>query len=156
MRQVATSFAGVPHRLELVRELKGVRWYNDSIATTPERVVAALQSFDRPLILLAGGRDKHLPWQKVAELALAKVRHLVVFGEAADLIADQVDRVRQAGIPSGLELHRCADLGQAVDVAAGVAQSGDVVLLSPGGTSFDAYRDFEQRGEHFRVLVNEL
>jgi UDP-N-acetylmuramoylalanine--D-glutamate ligase len=156
MRQVAIRFAGVPHRLELVRELDGVRWYNDSIATTPERVVAALRSFDRPMVLLAGGRDKHLPWEEMAELALAKVRHLIVFGEAADLIAGQVDGVRRGRAPSGLELHRCEDLEQAVGVAASVARSGDVVLLSPGGTSFDAYRDFEQRGEHFRALVDEL
>ncbi len=161
MRQVATAFAGVPHRLELVRELHGVRWYNDSIATAPERVVAALSAFGGPaeptLILLAGGRDKHLPWEEMARLTVERVRHLVLFGEAADLIAGAVAAVdrglRQA---SRVQVHRCDSLEQAVQKAALVARCGDIVLLSPGGTSYDAYRDFEERGEHFRSLVQAL
>jgi UDP-N-acetylmuramoylalanine--D-glutamate ligase len=162
MRQVARTFGGVAHRLEPVRDLNGVRWYNDSIATTPERVVAALKSFTDPLILLAGGRDKHLPWSEMADLTLARVRHLVLFGEAAELIAAEITaaRKRAAGrdvrFSSSLQLHRCATLEQAVEVTARLAQEGDIVLLSPGGTSFDAYRDFEQRGEHFRALVSAL
>ena len=159
MRQVATTFAGVAHRLELVRELDGVRWYNDSIATSPERVVAALESFSQPLVLLAGGRDKHLPWERWADLALARVRHLVLFGEAADLIAGALAAARgRAGVPESdpPAVHRCRALDEAVQAAARVAQAGDVVLLSPGGTSFDAYRDFEARGEHYRDLVQEL
>lgn len=158
MRQVATRFGGVAHRLEWVREWNGVRWYNDSIATSPERVVAALESFDTPLILLAGGRDKHLPWERFADLALKRVRHLVLFGEAADLIGEAVavaqSRAGRTG-PASIEVHRCRALDAAVQVAARVAQPGDVVLLSPGGTSFDAYRDFEERGEHYRRLVAE-
>ncbi len=153
IRQAATTFAGVPHRLELVRERDGVRWYNDSIATTPERTVAALRSFREPLVLLAGGRDKHLPWDQMAALTRRKVRHLILFGEAADLIEDAV---RQAGGAQMPEIHRAGTLEQAVATAAQVAQPGDVVLLSPGGTSFDAYRDFEERGEHFRQLVAAL
>jgi UDP-N-acetylmuramoylalanine--D-glutamate ligase len=160
MRQVATTFRGVAHRLELVRELNGVRWYNDSIATSPERVVAALKSFDAPLTLLAGGRDKHLPWQEMADLALERVRHLVLFGEAADLIADALAaaRARAAGGDTldAPEVYRCLGLDDAVQVAARVAKRGAVVLLSPGGTSFDAYKDFEERGEHFCRLVEEL
>ena len=159
MRQVATSFSGVAHRLELVREAEGVRWYNDSIATSPERVVAALESFEAPLILLAGGRDKHLPWERFADLALEHVRHLVLFGEAAGLIADAVAdaRARAATEAAGLPvMHDCQGLDEAVQVAARVAQPGDVVLLSPGGTSFDAYRDFEERGDHYRRLVRAL
>jgi UDP-N-acetylmuramoylalanine--D-glutamate ligase len=157
MRQVATTFAGVPHRLELVRERAGVRWYNDSIATTPERVVAAIRSFDEPLILLAGGRDKHLPWNEMAVLALERVHHLVLFGEAEGLIAGEIEAARaRRTSPSLLRVHPCARLSEAVQVAARVAQPGDVVLLSPGGTSFDAYRDFEERGEQFRALVRAL
>ena len=86
MAAVATTFSGVEHRLELVRELNGVRWYNDSIATSPERMVAALRAFEAPIVLLAGGRDKHLPWDEAAELILRKVRHLVLFGEAVPII----------------------------------------------------------------------
>jgi len=160
MRQVATTFAGVAHRLELVREVDGVRWYNDSIATSPERVVAALESFDAPLILLAGGRDKHLPWERFADLVLERVSRLILFGEAADLIADAVEaawvRVDDLRSPAPLEVFRCQMLDEAVDLAARLAQPDDVVLLSPGGTSFDAYRDFEERGEHFRRLVKAL
>ena len=158
MRQVATTFAGVAHRLELVRERNGVLWYNDSIATTPERLVAALRSFGEPLVLLAGGRDKHLPWDEMADLTLKRVRCLVLFGEASDLIAARVQaaRLRARNQETGLDVIRCEDLDQSVYVAARVAQAGDVVLLSPGGTSFDAYRDFEERGQHFRDLVCAL
>jgi UDP-N-acetylmuramoylalanine--D-glutamate ligase len=160
MRQVATTFAGVAHRLELVREVGGVRWYNDSIATSPERVVAALESFAAPLILLAGGRDKHLPWERFADLALGRVSRLILFGEAADLIEDAVEAAwaRAGGARSSIpvEMHRCEALDEAVGVAARLARPEDVVLLSPGGTSFDAYRDFEERGEHFRGLVKAL
>ncbi|MBN1640577.1 MAG: UDP-N-acetylmuramoyl-L-alanine--D-glutamate ligase [Anaerolineae bacterium] len=158
MRAVATTFAGVAHRLELVRTRDGVSWYNDSIATAPERVCAALRAFDQPVVLLAGGRDKHLPWDEMADLAISAVRHLILFGEAADLIAGQVAaaQVRAGPDARGPQVHHCADLDQAVARAAQVARSGDVVLLSPGGTSFDAYRDFEERGRHFRALVEAL
>ena len=167
MRRVATRFSGVAHRLELVRKLRGVRWYNDSIATAPERVVAALTSFGAPaepnLILLAGGRDKHLPWEKMASLAVERVRHLVLFGEAAELIAEAVIAAagsspseRDSRQPGQLQIHRVNALGEAVHTAALVARYEDIVLLSPGGTSFDAYRDFEERGEHFRRLVRAL
>jgi UDP-N-acetylmuramoylalanine--D-glutamate ligase len=140
-----------------VRDLRGVQWYNDSIATTPERVVAALESFNAPLVLLAGGRDKHLPWTEMADLTLQRVRHLVLFGEAADLIAHKVRAAqRRAGAGTGLRVHRCQTLERAVELAARVARRGDIVLLSPGGTSFDAYRDFEERGDHYRRLVLEL
>lgn len=157
MRKVATTFTGVPHRLELVREANGVRWYNDSIATTPERLVAALNSFDEPLILLAGGRDKHLPWHEMAKLTLAKVRHLLLFGEAAELIAEQIGAARERlSGSSPLQVRQCGDLETAVKTARHLVRSGDVVLLAPGGTSFDAYSDFEERGRHFRSLVNAL
>ena len=154
MAHVATGFAGVEHRLELVRELDGVRWYNDSIATAPERSAAALHSFDEPIVLLAGGRDKKLPWDEFARLAHQRVRVLIVFGEAAELIERAVIDCSQAeGHPS---LIRCDDLVTAVMAAARAARPGDVVLLSPGGTSFDAYKDFAARGEHFRSLVKAL
>ena len=158
MRQVAQSFAGVAHRLELVRQRDGVRWYNDSIATAPERVVAALNAFDESIVLLAGGRDKHLPWEEMADLTTRKVRHLVLFGEAADLIDGEIERARErvTGPAPVLDVHRCTGLEEAVEAAAAVARPGQVVLLSPGGTSFDAYRDFEARGQHFCELVRAL
>ncbi|NLE76919.1 MAG: UDP-N-acetylmuramoyl-L-alanine--D-glutamate ligase, partial [Chloroflexi bacterium] len=159
MAQAIAAFPGVPHRLELVRERRGVRWYNDSIATSPERALAALRSFHEPIVLLAGGRDKHLPWEALATLAWQRVRHLILFGEAAELIAAvmrQVVEQEPALAASGLTLHRCPGLAEAVQRANQVARAGDVVLLSPGGTSFDAYGNFEERGQHFRTLVNGL
>jgi UDP-N-acetylmuramoylalanine--D-glutamate ligase len=157
LRREATSFAGVEHRLELVRDRGGVRWYNDSIATSPERAIAALRSFDEPLILLAGGRDKHLPWEEMAALIWRRVRHLVLFGEAAGLIEAAVERTKLTGSQVTLAgLHHAGNLEQAVELAAELAVPEDVVLLSPGGTSFDAYADFAERGEHFRQLVKAL
>jgi UDP-N-acetylmuramoylalanine--D-glutamate ligase len=153
---VATSFEGVEHRLELVRELGGVRYYNDSIATSPERTVAALRSFDQPIVLLAGGRDKHLPWDEMARLTLEKVRCLVLFGEAAPIIEEAV---RVSGFEFRVArdfIHRCRTLDEAVETAAREARPGDVVLLAPGGTSFDAFKDFVERGERFRELVKAL
>jgi UDP-N-acetylmuramoylalanine--D-glutamate ligase len=150
--QVATSFTGVEHRLELIRERAGVRWYNDSIATTPERTVAALRAFDAPIVLLAGGRDKHLPWDEMVDLTWQKVRHLVLFGEAAGLI----EKAMESRGPGLTTIHQAGDLSRAVARAAALALPGDVVLLSPGGTSYDAYPDFVARGEHFRQLVAAL
>lgn len=159
MANVTTTFEGVEHRLELVREIGGVRYYNDSIATTPERTVAALRSFDQPIVLLAGGRDKHLPWDEMARLTLQKARYLILFGEAAPIIEEAI-QVASGEWPVrrhlGVLVHRCQTLDEAVEIAAKEAEPGDVVLLSPGGTSFDAFGDFAERGERFRELVNAL
>jgi UDP-N-acetylmuramoylalanine--D-glutamate ligase len=154
VRRVALAFSGVEHRLELVRERGGVRWYNDSIATTPERTVAALKAFHSPIILLAGGRDKHLPWEQMAALTWEKARHLILFGEAAQLIERAMKASRSAG--GACQIHQAGDLASAVAVAARVSRPGDVVLLAPGGTSFDAYEDFSARGNDFRGLVRAL
>ena len=165
MAQVATSFAGVPHRLQLVRELRGVRYYNDSIATAPERLIAALRSFDEPIVLLCGGRDKHLPWEDAAALIAARVSHVVLFGEMTELIKSQISNVGTVWLKpdeyaksqsSKLEVHEAGTLGNAVKVAAQVARAGDVVLLAPGGTSFDAFKDFAERGDRFAEYVNAL
>jgi UDP-N-acetylmuramoylalanine--D-glutamate ligase len=155
MAEVARTFAGVEHRLELVRELRGARYYNDSIATSPERLVAALRSFDEPIVLLAGGRDKHLPWDEAAALMLEKARHIILFGEAAPLIDRAIAEAKKEG-SVGPVIHYCHTLEEAVKMAAGCAQPGDVVLLSPGGTSFDAFQDFAHRGRRFKELVQAL
>ncbi|MEJ5246230.1 MAG: UDP-N-acetylmuramoyl-L-alanine--D-glutamate ligase [Caldilinea sp.] len=159
MGRVARTFRGVPHRLEVVAEVNGVTWVNDSIATSPERAVAGLRSFDaidQALILLAGGKDKKLPWEEFADEVLARVDMLIGFGEAGEMIVRKVQEratFRQQRAPSTAVVHR---LDEAVELAAQVAEPGAVVLLSPGGTSYDAYRDFEARGEHFRQLVKEI
>lgn len=153
MIRAAAEFRGVPHRLELVRSWNGSAWYNDSIATAPERTLAALRSFDEPIVLLLGGRDKDLPWEKLAQAVHSRVDHVILFGEAADKIAAAVG----TGLGPQLEsLDRCSSMHEAVQMAARLAAPGDVVLLSPGGTSFDEFRDFEERGEKFRLWVSEL
>ncbi len=161
MERVLSTFTGVEHRLEEVRRVNGALWINDSIATAPERVMAELQAFDEPLILLAGGRDKNLPWEAFARAVTQRVRVLVLFGEAAALIGKHVEaalaeaRSRHEAVI--LEAMIAAEtLEDAVHVAAQRARPGDVVLLSPGGTSFDAFRDFAERGERFRELVMAL
>ena len=147
------GFSGVPHRLEFVRFWGGASWYNDSIATAPERVIADIHAFDEPLVLLLGGRDKDLPWTELATLVHQRVDHVILFGEAAGLI-EKALQTNTSGRPYSVT--RCEDLKQAVHTAAEVVEPGDVVLFSPGGTSFDAFRDFAERGEKFRLWVNEL
>ncbi len=146
------DFRGVPHRQENVRTVDGVLYVNDSIATAPERVLAALRSYDEPLVLLAGGRDKKLDWEPMLKLALQKARRIIAFGEAGEIVDNTV---RKLGATEGL-LTRVSTLELAVAAAREAAQPGDIVLLSPGGTSYDAYVDFAERGEHFRQLVQHL
>ncbi len=141
-------FDGVPHRLEVVRRLNGVQYINDSIATAPERALAALAAFDEPIILLAGGRDKEMIWDGWAGQVARRAKHVVLFGELGSMLAGRLaDRAPVTLVDT---------LAEAVAVAGEQATPGDIVLLSPGGTSFDAYNDFVERGEHFRLLVNEL
>jgi UDP-N-acetylmuramoylalanine--D-glutamate ligase len=155
MRETIRNFTGVPHRLEIVRTIGGVTYVNDSIATAPERVIAALRSFDEPIILLAGGRDKKLPWAEMVTLAVQKVRHLVTFGEYGPAIAEYARTAQLlGGRMEGIDSSKTLD--EAVKRAAEVARPGDIVLLSPGGTSYDSYEDFQARGEHFRALVEAL
>jgi UDP-N-acetylmuramoylalanine--D-glutamate ligase len=148
------AFTGVPHRLEFIREWGGASWYNDSIATSPERTMAALESFDEPIVLLAGGRDKDLPWQDLAALIHQKVDHLILFGEAASLIQHTLGKTNPGMRPLTVDL--CDGLEQAIQKAAEHVSPGDVVLLSPGGTSFDEFIDFEDRGKRFTQWVKEL
>lgn len=152
MLTAAGKFHGVPHRLELVREWNGAHWYNDSMASAPERTMAAIRSFDEPIVLLLGGRDKNLPWNTLADLIHQRVEHVVLFGEAAGIIEAAL------GPLSGQMRTqvRCKGLREAVASAAQVAKSGSVVLLSPGGTSFDEFTDFADRGERFKTWVQEL
>jgi UDP-N-acetylmuramoylalanine--D-glutamate ligase len=143
-------FQGVPHRLQTVGEHAGVLFVDDSIATAPERSIAALLAYHEPLVLIAGGRDKHLPMQEWARLIARRVRHVVLLGEMSDLVADALSAV-------GYEaMTRTSSMDEAVAAAARVAMAGDVVLLSPGGTSYDMYRDFEERGRDFARAVSGL
>lgn len=154
METAIRDFRGVPHRLEFVRRVRGTDWYNDSIATTPERAMAAVRSFDEPLVLLVGGRDKDLPWEGFAGLICQRVDHLVLFGEAAPKILRAVEAAWGGEQPYSVEV--CPGLEPAVQAAASRAKPGDVVLLAPGGTSFDEFVDFEDRGNRFKEWVARL
>jgi len=147
IRRALVAFAGLPHRLEVVAEVGGVTYINDSIATAPERSLAAVRSMRSPVVLLAGGRDKDLPWEEWSAEVARCVRAVVSFGEMGSRIVALL-----AG--RGVTVRQASGLDEAVRLAQGLARPGDVVLLSPGGTSFDEFRDFEARGERFRQLVH--
>ena len=155
IRQGAAALTGVEHRLEFIRKWGGADWFNDSKATAPQGSIAAIKSFHEPLVLLAGGRDKNLPWSEFARLVLDRVRVVICFGEAADLIENALQNALGESEEMPL-IHKCQGLQEAVGAAVKMIQQGDVVLLSPGGTSFDEFDDFEERGEMFKKWVHEL
>ena len=143
------SFPGLPHRLQVVGRAHGAVWINDSIATSPERTVAALEAVSEPAILLLGGREKALPLDKLRAVAAERCRAAICFGEAATPFAEAM-----AGAVDTVV--RVETLEEAVAAAAAIAREGDAALLSPAGTSFDAYPRFEARGEAFAALVAAL
>ncbi len=148
MAAAIRGFTGVPHRLETVAEVAGVRYVDDSIATTPERTVAALRALGGPIVLLLGGREKRLPLDPLAEAARGRLRGAVGFGEAGGAFTEAL---RAAGAAPSVAAYD--DLAGAVAAARSIARPGDTVLLSPAGTSFDAYPNFAARGDHFRALA---
>ncbi|MGX8699091.1 MAG: UDP-N-acetylmuramoyl-L-alanine--D-glutamate ligase [bacterium] len=151
MVKTARTFPGVAHRIELVRELRGVRYYNDSIASSPSRTTAGLRSFPEKVILIAGGKDKGVPFDALGEEICRHVKKLVVTGWTAEKIRDAV---LKAGGTMPIE-HR-EDFREAVLTAASLAEAGDVVLLSPACTSFDHFKNFAERGDCFRKIIEEL
>jgi len=148
--RVLRTFAGVPHRLETVAEINGVKYVNDSKGTNPEASMKALQAFDRPIVLLAGGRNKGSDFTEFARLVREKVRVLVVLGESAG----EIERAARAA--GCTEILRAGDFRQAVLLAHGAARPGDVVLLSPACASWDMFKNFEERGDLFREIVRGL
>ena len=153
--KVAENFGGVEHRIEFVRELDGVKWYNDSIATSPTRAIAGLNSFNQKLIIIAGGYDKHIPFDPFAKKAITNIKLLILTGATADAIESCIKK--QEGFEqSGLEIIRVKDIKEAVEVAKSRAKAGDIVSLSPACASFDAFPNFAVRGNYFKQLVNEL
>jgi UDP-N-acetylmuramoylalanine--D-glutamate ligase len=155
VREGIRSFKAVAHRLEPAGSIAGVTYINDSIATAPERTLAGVRAFDEPLVLLLGGREKHLPLEELATEAATRCRAVICFGEAGALLARACTLAHPRGV-CGPFIRRVGTLAEAVQLAAQVAHAGDVVLLSPACTSFDAYDNFEQRGEEFRTLVAQL
>jgi len=149
------EFTPAPHRLELVASVRGVDYYNDSIATTPERTLAGLRSFQQPVVLLLGGREKKLPLEELAHDAVERCRAVVCFGESGPVLETAL-RAAAGACSRPAPVERVETLAEAVVTAQRSAAKGDVVLLSPACTSYDAYENFEERGEDFRRLVRRL
>ncbi len=155
--EAVRSFQPVPHRLELVGEVDGVRYVNDSIASTPERTLAGIRSFSEPLVLLLGGKDKELPKDELAQEALGRCKGIVFFGSDGPLLEAAVEAHAATVAPEDRPgTVRVRTLAEAVAEAREIAAPGDVVLLSPACTSFDAYANFEQRGDEFRQIVRRM
>lgn len=157
IRKVITTFPGVEHRMEFVREVNGVKWYNDSIASSPTRTIAGLKSFQQKLILISGGYDKNVPYDELGAYIIDKVKELILIGKTAPKIEDSVlQEAKKQGIELSLNIVRLTTMQEAVLYASKIAKSGDIVYLSPASASFDLYKNFEERGNHFKSLVNEL
>jgi UDP-N-acetylmuramoylalanine--D-glutamate ligase len=142
------SFAGVPHRLETVGEVQGVRFVNDSQATIPEAAISGLEAFDAPVVVIAGGKGKGLDYVAFAEAIAAHTRAAVLIGETAD----ELERLINGRVP----VRRASGMGDAVEAASAEASAGDVVLLAPAAASFDMFVDYADRGDAFRAAVGRL
>ncbi len=153
--KVAHEFMGVEHRIEFVREIDGVRYFNDSIASSPTRTIACLKAFNNKVILIAGGYDKHIPFEPMAPYVVEKVKLLILNGPTADKIEKAI-KSDENYINGQPKIVRVKDMKEAVLVAQEMAVSGDIVALSPACASFDAYPNFVARGKHFKELVNNL
>lgn len=155
MSKVARQFKGVEHRIEPVRTLKGVQWFNDSIASSPTRTIAGLRSFPQKICIIAGGYDKKIPYEPLAKEIIDNVKLLVVMGQTGPIIEKVVVEHKDFD-SSELKILHAKDMEQAVQLMYENTQEGDIVSLSPASASFDLYPNFEVRGRHFKQLVNEL
>ncbi len=153
--KVAHDFGGVEHRIEFVREKDGVKWYNDSIASSPTRTIAGLNSFNQKIIVIAGGYDKKIPYEPLAPYLVRKTKCVVLMGATATKIEAAIKSCPEyrEGSP---KLIYADSMQDAVNKAANEANTGDIVSLSPASASFDLYRNFEERGRHFKDIVNSL
>lgn len=154
IKQVAREFAGVEHRIEFVREVNGVKYYNDSIASSPTRTIAGLKAFDQKVHLIAGGYDKHIPFEPMVPYIIDKVEALYLCGDTADKIEKAVRA--DASYKGSPEIFRCDNLKAAIEKANSNTKNGDVVTLSPACASFDAFPNFAARGNYFKELVNKI
>lgn len=154
IRRVAHAFGGVEHRIELVREVRGVKYYNDSIASSPTRTIAGLNAFRQKVLLIAGGYDKHIPFEPLAPAVVEKVKKLYLCGATADKIEKAIREY--SGYNGEPEMVRVKDIDEAVARASADAAPGDIVTLSPACASFDAFPNFAARGNHFKELVMKL
>ena len=156
VKKVARTFGGVAHRIEFVRELNGVKYYNSSIDSSPNRTINTLKVFEK-VILISGGKDKGIPYDELGESLAKKTKHIILIGKTGPLIKDALDKyAEKTGIGKDIPVEFCTTYEEAVDCARKAALTGDVVLLSNASTSFDMFRNFEERGNLFKKIVNEL
>jgi len=155
IRHIAKTFGGVEHRIELVRIKDGVKFYNDSIASSPSRTIAGLRSFRQKVILIAGGYDKHIPYDVLGPEICAHVKKLFLGGATGEKIRAAVEKCPEYD-PAKLEITNCGSFEPAVRAAAAAAEPGDVVLMSPASAAFDQFRNFMVRGDFYKKLVKEL
>lgn len=155
IRKVAAEFGGVEHRIELVRVKDGVKFYNDSIASSPSRTIAGLNSFDKKVILIAGGYDKHIPFDVLGPVVCEKVKTLFINGATADKIRQAVENAPNYA-PGHPEIIACKDFTDAALRSAAAAKAGDVVLMSPACAAFDQFKNFMERGNYYKKLIKEL
>ena len=155
IRQVGSTFTGVEHRIEPVRTLDGVLYYNDSIGTSPTRTIAGLRSFDQKVILIAGGYDKHIPYEPLAPEIVAHVKNLVLMGATGPRI-EKALREDPGFNEAALPIQHADNMQHAVELARAAAKPGDIIILSPASASFDLYPNFEVRGREFKKIVNAL
>ena len=153
IQDFAGTFQGVEHRIELIRTRKGVRWYNDSIASSPSRTIAGLNSFHQKVILIAGGKDKGISYESLGPVINERLKLLLLCGATAGVIRQSVE---QAANYNGLEILDVEDYQEAVSLADSHSREGDVVILSPASTSFDRFANFMDRGKTFKNIVNQL
>ena len=150
-----TNFEGVAHRIEFVREINGSKWYNDSIASSPTRTIAGLNSFEEEIILIAGGYDKHLDYEPIAEPILNKVKTLILMGQTAEKIFGVVKQKKEEQNKQ-IKIYKVKTLEEAIEKAKENAKPNQVVLFSPASASFDMFKNFEERGNKFKELVKKL
>lgn len=149
------KFNGVEHRLELVREINGVKWYNDSVSSSPTRTIAGLYSYEEDIVLIAGGYDKNLDYTPIAKPILDKVTKLILVGDTKEKIYDAVTKLNK-DINKNIEIYKCNSLQEVVDTALKVATQNEIVLFSPASASFDMFKNFADRGLKFKELVNKI
>ena len=153
--QVARTFPGVPHRMEFIREVRGVRFYNDSIASSPSRTIAGLRAWPKKPIILLGGHDKHIPFDELGDEVCLRSKAAVLCGETAEPIEKAI-RASAHFDAEKLPIVVEDDFRAAIEKAYALAEPGDLVALSPACSSFDKFRNFADRGNTFRVIVESL
>lgn len=158
IRYVAKNFSGVEHRIEFVKNINGVTYYNDSIASSPTRTISgALSVFNKKIVLIAGGYDKNIPFDNLGKEIIKKVKTLILMGNTSEKIYKSViNAIKENQNSVNIKIHKVSDMQEAIDCAYKTASQGDVVVLSPACASFDLYKNFEKRGNHFKELVKNL